>query len=64
MFYRIRKEILFKARQQLEDRFAKAKTIPGTHSFYHFVSISEDIIGIQKASFDKQFCTVFHFSKN
>lgn len=61
-FTMVKKETMMEARQKLEDRFSKAKTVPGTRSFHHFEPKSEDSVATKRVSFDDQYCTVFNFS--
>lgn len=61
-FILVNKETMIDARQKLEERFSKAKTVPGTRSFHHFEPKSEDSIATKRVSFDEQYCTVFNFS--
>lgn len=62
IFVMIRKEELMEARQELEGRFTKAKTVPGTRSFHHFEPNSEDSVATKRISFDANFCSIFSFS--
>ena len=38
---------MIKTHKSLEDRFAKATTIPGTRSYHEFIPISENTIAMK-----------------
>ena len=48
-------------REQLEIRFEKGKTLPGTRSFHHFVPQSRSNISFKITSNDEKFSGSFNF---
>lgn len=61
-FSLISQKIILESRKSLNDRFSKAKTVPGTRSFHHFIPKSKDQIATKRVSSDGNFCTIFDFS--
>ena len=48
-------------RTTLESRYTNAKTVPGTHSFHHFVPLSASCIGTKRISMDQNYALQFNF---
>lgn len=61
-FYLLPKEKISVTRQELESRFAEAKTITGTRSFHYFEPLSETSIGTKRMSADEKFTLVFNYT--
>ena len=60
-FIFIIKDELTKTRESLEDRFAKAITIPGARSYHEFIPISENTTAMKYCSKDQEVATTFFF---
>ena len=60
-FIFIAKDELTKTQESLEDRFAKAITIPGTKSYHESIPLSENTIAIKYCSKDQEVATTFSF---
>ena len=50
-----------KTRESLEDRFAKAITIPGTKSYHEFIPFNENTIAMKYCSKHQEVATTFSF---
>ena len=57
----ITKDELIKTKESLEDRLAKAITIPGTTSYYEFIPFSENVTATKCCSKDQEVVTTFSF---
>ena len=53
-FFSVSQEEIVNVCADLEDRFARSKTMPGTRSSHHFLPISCDEIGHKLKSEDKK----------
>ena len=53
---------MIKTQESLEDRFAKAITIPGTRSFHEFIAPNENTIAMKYCCKDQEVATTFSFS--
>ena len=62
VFYNLKKEKICETRQELEERFSTAKTVPGTRSFHHFIPVSENTIATKRISEDEKHSLVFCFN--
>ena len=62
-FFSVSQEETVNVCADLEDRFAKSKTVPGTRSSHHFVLISSNKIARKLTSEDREFLQ-FDFAKS
>ena len=62
-FFGVSQEEIVNVCADLEDRFAKSKTVPGTRSSHHFVPISCNKIAHKLTSEDREFLQ-FDFDKS
>ena len=62
-FFGVSQEEIVNVCADLEDRFAKSKTVPGTRSSHHFVLISSNKIARKLTSEDREFLQ-FDFAKS
>ena len=60
-FIFIRKDELTKTQEPLEDRFAKAMTIPGTRRYHEFIPLNKNTIAMKYCSKDQEVATTFSF---
>ena len=60
-FIFITKDELTKTQESLEDRFAKAMTIPGTRSYHEFIPLNKNTIAMKYCSKDQEVATTFSF---
>ena len=62
IFIFITKDEMNKTRESLEDRFAKAITIPSTREYHEFIPLSENTTAMKYCSKDQEVATTFSFS--
>lgn len=60
-FWFLKKEYITEIRKNLEFRFLKATTIPGTRSFHCFIPLDNNTIATKRISADENFSTLFTF---
>ena len=48
-------------RVNMEERYKRADTVPGTRSFHQFIPISDSIIGAKYVSDDQYYAVLFDF---
>ena len=48
-------------RVNMEERYKRADTVPGTRSFHQFIPISDSIIGAKYVSDDQYYAVQFHW---
>ena len=60
-FIFITKDELAKTQESLEDRFAKAITIPGAKSYHEFIPLNENAIALKYCSKHQEVATTFSF---
>ena len=60
-FIFIRKDELTKTQEPLEDRFAKAMTIPGTRRYHEFIPLNKNTTPMKYCSKDQEVATTFSF---
>ena len=58
----IKSETVIEVRQQMQERYASAKTLPGTRTYHQFIALSHSKIGAKYVSEEEQFAFTFDFN--
>ena len=58
----IKSETVIEVRQHMQERYASAKTLPGTRSYHQFIPLLHSKIGAKYVSEEEQFAFTFDFN--
>ena len=58
----IKSETVIEVRQQMQERYASANTLPGTRTYHQFIPLSHSKIGAKYVSEEEQFAFTFDFN--